>query len=334
MGKIDKKLKKLKGKRREEEKNGVADEKLKAVSKLIEEEKYAEAINEMETLAELHCKNPLFFYSLAYCYFMTGDYERSASWAANTLSLDPAHAKTRLLLARLCLNEDRTNDALAIYDFVLENLASSLTDEDKEEIEELLEYYADNEADMLKADYPHIADFLKLDDEEDDEAEIEIIDINASDDKKDDGENGKMDDQASRAEMSNMEKGSSAVIEQLKAVAERAHKHSTVESEREKAQEIKEAHQLIDEIMQREISLIEKVRILNSFAGCFYMSLEYEKARALLEEAVRIDTHNEYTLRNMAFLLLAEGRSDEAMEWAARLPMTDFGLLYTMQCNG
>lgn len=283
VGKADRKLKKNKQKKMTEERNIAMNDELVAIEKLIEEEKYTDALNEMPKLAEMNCKNPRFLYNAAYCYFMIGDYERATNWLSSTLSADAANAKARILLARICLLEDRTNDALAIFDFVLGSFAGLLSADDKEEIEEILDYYVTSEEDMLKEEYPNIADFFGID--KDDNAAEEIP-------------------------------------------------QRKVETTMKAPEIEQDAQKIIDEVMGKDVSLAEKVRILNSFAGAFYMSLQYEKSQALLDAAVKIDTQNEYTVRNMAYLLLAMGKSDEAMQWAAKLPMADFALLYTMQCNG
>ena len=286
MGKSNRKFKKNIQKKQDEERNKVMNDELEQIEKLIDEEKYADALNEMPKLAEMHCKEPRFLYDAAYCYFMTGDYDRAVNWLNNTLSADTANVKARVLLARICLLEDRENDALAIFDLVLGSFAGSLTAEDKEELEEILDYYVSNEADMIQKEYPHIAEFFKLNKDTAVEAEPK--------------EEKKMPEDKKNVEEDQVTKG----------------------------------QKIVSDIMDRDISLQEKVRILNFFAGSYYMSLQYELARVLLEAAVRIDTQNEHTLRNMAFLLLAEGRTDEAIEWAARLPIADFWLLYTLQCNG
>ena len=94
---------------------------------------------------------------------MSGDYERAAQWVDNTLRLAPAHVRARILLARLCLLEERTTDALAIFEFVLKNYEAALSAEEREELSEVLDYYGTTKEEELRANYPAIARFLALD---------------------------------------------------------------------------------------------------------------------------------------------------------------------------
>lgn len=123
---------------------------------------YAEAI---ETLAELVKGNdikPEFMYDAAYAYFMVGDYERAGQWINNTLTYEPGNISVRILLARLLILQEREDDGLAIFDFVLDKGLASLTEEQKDEIEEIVEFYGRSEREKVRRNYPHIAAFLKL----------------------------------------------------------------------------------------------------------------------------------------------------------------------------
>lgn len=135
------------------------EEKLK---KQMAAEQYAEAI---ETLAELVKGNdikPEFMYDAAYAYFMVGDYERAGQWINNTLTYEPGNIPVRILLARLLILQEREDDGLAIFDFVLDKGLASLTEEQKDEIEEIVEFYGRSEREKVQRNYPHIAAFLKL----------------------------------------------------------------------------------------------------------------------------------------------------------------------------
>lgn len=123
---------------------------------------YAEAI---ETLAELVKGNdikPEFMYDAAYAYFMVGDYERAGQWINNTLTYEPGNIPVRILLARLLILQEREDDGLAIFDFVLDKGLAALTEEQKDEIEEIVEFYGRSEREKVRRNYPHIAAFLKL----------------------------------------------------------------------------------------------------------------------------------------------------------------------------
>ena len=124
--------------------------------------KYAEAI---ETLAELVKGDdikPEFMYDAAYAYFMVGDYERAGQWINHTLSYEPGHIPVRILLARLLILQERQDDGLAVFDFVLDKGADTLTEAQRDEIEEIVEFYGRSEGEKIRRSYPHIAALLKL----------------------------------------------------------------------------------------------------------------------------------------------------------------------------
>ena len=124
--------------------------------------KYAEAI---ETLAELVKGDdikPEFMYDAAYAYFMVGDYERAGQWINHTLSYAPGHIPVRILLARLLILQERQDDGLAVFDFVLDKGADTLTEAQRDEIEESVEFYGRSEGEKIRRSYPHIAALLKL----------------------------------------------------------------------------------------------------------------------------------------------------------------------------
>lgn len=162
MGKAARKIKK---KEEQAKAAGVRQENARWEEKLKKQMaagQYAEAI---ETLAELVKGNdikPEFMYDAAYAYFMVGDYERAGQWINNTLTYEPGNIPVRILLARLLILQEREDDGLAIFDFVLDKGLASLTEEQKDEIEEIVEFYGRNEREKVQRNYPHIAAFLKL----------------------------------------------------------------------------------------------------------------------------------------------------------------------------
>lgn len=165
MGKLGKKIAKQQLEDKAKVENREIRDAKKNLAELMQEEKYDEALSVIAGLANLQGLDRAeadIMYDAAYCYFMTGDYERAATWINNTLTYEPVHKKARILLARLCILEDRTEDGLAIFDYVLEHWADGLTEAEKDELEEILEYYGRSEADKIKQHYPHVAVFLKL----------------------------------------------------------------------------------------------------------------------------------------------------------------------------
>lgn len=80
-------------------------------------------------------------------------------------------------------------------------------------------------------------------------------------------------------------------------------------------------------ILEKEIPLLEKLAMFNSFAGAYYARGRLAEAELLLVTALEIDEHDQDTLRNLAVLVAECGDFDGAMEYAAQLPKADFCLL-------
>lgn len=81
------------------------------------------------------------------------------------------------------------------------------------------------------------------------------------------------------------------------------------------------------EIMQQQLALTDKVKLLNSFAASFYLDKDFASAELLLAEALRIDTKNDATLRNMVMTQLRLGNIAKAKKFATEMKMADFILL-------
>lgn len=81
------------------------------------------------------------------------------------------------------------------------------------------------------------------------------------------------------------------------------------------------------EIMQQQLALTDKVKLLNSFAASFYLDKDFASAELLLTEALRIDTKNDATLRNMIMTQLRLGNIAKAKKFATEMTMADFILL-------
>ena len=81
------------------------------------------------------------------------------------------------------------------------------------------------------------------------------------------------------------------------------------------------------QILSQDIRPRDKLRALNAFAGFAYAENDYEGAKYLLTEALRLDPGSSETLRNMALLLHEMGEQDKALRIAAQMRRTDFLLL-------
>ena len=86
-------------------------------------------------------------------------------------------------------------------------------------------------------------------------------------------------------------------------------------------------------IAAKEISLVEKVHLINVFAGVCYQQGDYQSAFDLLSAALELDGQDVATLKNIAYTCLSAGEQEQAMSFAAKLPVVDFALLYALKQN-
>jgi len=86
------------------------DEMKRELAAQMADEEYGEALGTVAAMIEAGLQDADAFYDAAYSYFMSGDYERATEWVDNTLRFAPQHVGARILLARICLLEERTAD--------------------------------------------------------------------------------------------------------------------------------------------------------------------------------------------------------------------------------
>lgn len=266
-------------------------------------------------------------YEGACAYFMLGDYTRAAQWVQNTLQYAPDHAAARLLLARICILEDRVEDGLAIFEFVLAHEATQLTQQQREDMEDILAYYGKSEASLVRK-YPHVAAFLHVEAEEDAET---------------------VDEAPSAAAALAAEAGETAVLTAIEtenvpatqpvaeagsaaqpAAEEMPEASGRTKSAPEAADTAAAEHQLT-EILASQAGVAQKVHMLNAFAGGFFVARAYGLAQRYLSEALQLDTASAETLRNLAVLAHVQGDDDRALKFASALPETDFLLLAALR---
>lgn len=89
----------------------------------------------------------------------------------------------------------------------------------------------------------------------------------------------------------------------------------------------------LTKIAAKEISLVEKVRLINVFAGVCYQQGDYQSAFDLLSAALELDGQDAATLKNIAYTCLSAGEQEQAMSFVAKLPVVDFALLYALKQN-
>lgn len=128
----------------------------------VKKEKYAEAINAFaDALAQGEPPKECYA-DVARAYFELGDYKRAADWVSNALSVDPGNVDMRILLARICQRERRTDDALKLYENILAVHAAALTATQRAEIEQRAGLDARLAQDKTRTTYPHLAALLGL----------------------------------------------------------------------------------------------------------------------------------------------------------------------------
>ncbi len=128
--------------RREEKRNAkgtmtMAEKKIVTVEQIrkhMEKKEYAGVINSFADMLAQGNPPEECFKDVARAYFELGDYTRAASWVTNTLSKDASNVEVRILLARICQREKRTDDALKVFENILSAHKDSLSYEQRAEI--------------------------------------------------------------------------------------------------------------------------------------------------------------------------------------------------------
>jgi len=302
LGKASRKLVKQQQKNKTEgQQNQVAGLKEK-IAKYKEVGKYEEALEVVIELLQMKCQDIDVIFDAAELYFMAGDYERTTVWINKTLEFSPEHIEARMLLTRICMLTDRSKDGLNIMEFVLRKKGQQLTEEQKAEIEEILEYFRyTSDVDELTNGYPYVAKFLGLTTEPA-ATEIPVKDIVYE------GKDNIMN----------------ASFADRKIVEDEPEKQETQETDRELLQSVET---IKASIMDKNVSLQEKISLCNSFAGAYYYEDKLADAEALLLSAFSLDEYNGETLRNLAMLAIANGDKKTALQYAAKLSHTDFALV-------
>ena len=356
MGKASRKMKK---KQQQEAEAGLQAEVKTTEQKLfrqIEEEAYSEALDTLVELVQKKSVSPQAMYAGAYAYFMMGDYDRAANWIDNTLRYAPNHVAARILLARLCILQDKADAGLAIFDLLTDKFLPAMKEEERDEIESLAGFYGRNESDKIKREYPHLAAFLQIDKENHEAEEKAKVRENAAESRVESvgglklpsisketasNENG---DGASKSQAQQSGKSALDVLRTLKAkIDARAHGAEAVKPSNPEATSggeadrtapkteslgaSEEARRKIDEICGGKYTVAEKVRLLNSFAGGYYAQGDLDGAELCLKEALRFDEKDGSLLRNIAVLLAEKGEKDKALQAAAQMQPADFLLL-------
>ena len=297
----------------------------------IDDCKYTEAMDIMAELASKKLMDPEIMYMGAYCYMMTGDNERAVKWISNILSYEPNNVKARILLARICIMEDRTDEALQIFAMVITNLQNKMDEEDKQELEEMLDYYRYSEPDMLIEKYPAVAKFVGLEVPEKQEEAVPAE------------EEPSVDEATTRAKAAvaklrallNSKKQEEQATEPVQEVIPEVQPQPVeekVECETNATSEDSvDVNTISQQIMSKPVSVKDKIKLFNTFAAGCYVSGDYQSAFDLLSGALTLDSSDPMIIKNLAYVCAAAGENEQAMEFVSKLPMVDFGILKTIK---
>lgn len=356
------------------------------MQQFMEAEDYIAA---MDVMAEMAVKKQMdgeIMYWGAQCYFFTGDFERAEKWVNNALNNGYNSTGLKMLLATLCMTEERNEDAFKLCEAVLTEGIEGMSKQDRE----IFDNFMDNISygyDELVAQYPNISEYFQkkqadkkinspvnklkeiLKGKEMKEAEPQQAKV--QEEVKTEPEKTPNEDKAQAAlarlrQLLSKNKNSEEkqVVEEVNEVQEPAEATITreviapvaVQDKEEiipEIQRVEENQPVVEEsddvqqkeaekvdvsdtlakIAAKEISLVEKVRLINVFAGVCYQQGDYQSAFDLLSAALELDGQDAATLKNIAYTCLSAGEQEQAMSFAAKLPVVDFALLYALKQN-
>lgn len=285
---------------------------------LVEAEDYVAAMDVMADIAANGKIDAEVMYWGALCYFRTGDYERAARWINNALTYDGKGLKERILLSAICIADGRYEDGIKVMEAVLSAGADNISADDRAFMLEVLAPVRYGYGDIL-ARYPKTEAVLQ--------EKPEIAGVNEAEESAATAL-AKLREMLGRKEAGNKSESSvEAENEPLAAQEVLAIDDSSL------ADENFDVDGTIQQIMEKQASLQEKIKLLNAFAGGCYQSGDCPAACKLLEKALELDACAPEILRNMAYVCLTNGDKEKAMEFVSRLPMVDFGLLYALKQN-
>lgn len=300
MGKASRRMNKRRQQQAAQAGQQASQELRKVLDALYEKGEYADVINTLAEIVQAKQQTAEDLYKGAYSYFMIGDYTRAAGLVTTVLDAAPDHVAARILLARICILEDHIDDGLAIFDFIFEHYENNLTEEQREDSEDILDYYGRAEGDRLAKDFPHVAKFLGIEGVEAPAAAPAPAAVPAP---------------AVQAALVASEPVPAPAPAAASAQTAAPADTSVAEGERDSV------------FANKKLPLRKKVRLLNVFAGAHFAAGEHEAATVLLSAALDIDAADPETLRNLAVLAKCMGESDKALAIVAKLPQTDFLLL-------
>ena len=363
------------------------------MQQLMAEENYVDAIDVMAEMATNRQMDGEVMYWGAQCYFMTGDFERAEKWVNNALNNGYNTAGLKMLLATLCMAEERDEEGFKLCDIALAEGMGDMTIQEKEIFDEFMENISYGYEELVEK-YPKIREYLQQNknDSESNSAISKLRQLMETKESKSEQEAepveaDKAEPAVSTEESTNADKAQAALarLRQLlsknKAAdeAEEAPKEESAEQQAEptitreviasddvaenkdiqpeiqqteaeqpavEAKTVEQAEEnsaeqnnndefdvagTLEQVVAKEISLAEKVRLINVFAAACYQRGDYQSAFDLLSAALEIDGQDAATLKNIAYTCLSAGETEQALSFAAQLPVVDFGLLYALK---
>ncbi len=351
------------------------------MQQFMEAEDYTAAMDVMAEMAANKQMDGEIMYWGAQCYFFTGDFERAEKWVNNALNNGYNSAGLKMLLATLCMADERNEDAFKLCDAVLNEGIEGMSKQDQE----IFDNFMDNISygyDELVAEYPKISAYLQ---KKQADTEVnspvnklkqllkskEVEEAKPQQTKVQEGVKTELEEAPSEDPSEDKAQAALARLRQLlsknkeQGVEENNEVQKPVEStiiseSVQEKDEITPEIQRVDapqpiveesdnvqqnevekvdvsdtltKIAAKEISLVEKVRLINVFAGVCYQQGDYQSAFDLLSAALELDSKDAATLKNIAYTCLSAGEQEQAMSFAAKLPVVDFALLYALKQN-
>lgn len=347
------------------------------MQQFMEAEDYTAAMDVMAEMAVNKQMDGEIMYWGAQCYFFTGDFERAEKWVNNALNNGYNSVGLKMLLATLCMTDERSEEAFKLCDAVLTEGIEGMSKQDQE----IFDNFIDNISygyDELVSEYPKISEYLQkkqadneanspvsklkqiLQSKEVEEAKPQQEEV--QEEVKTEPEEAPSEDKAQAALArlrqllsKNKEQGVEENNEVQKPVESTIISEAVQEKEEitPEIQQVEENQPIVEEsdiiqqnetekvdvsdtltkIAAKEISLVEKVRLINFFAGVCYQQGDYQSAFDLLSAALELDGQDAATLKNIAYTCLSAGEQEQAMSFAAKLPVVDFALLYALKQN-
>jgi tetratricopeptide (TPR) repeat protein len=287
MGKNSKKITKNLRTQKNDEDNKKMEISKNELEEIIARGDYEKGLEKVICLLEAGHTDAFILLATAKFYFQAGDYERAAQWIDNTLTVEPTNINARLLLANICLLEDRIDDGFKIYEFVLKHNLKQLSKQNCQDMRDKLEFYAQTERTKITTEYIALAEFLEIKAFEDNIEEKAIPEV---------------------CKTESIEADTEALIE----------KPYLNEFDVEKTKQ---------EILQKKIDVKGKITLCNSFAGACFFEQKLDVAEDFLMMALSFNCKDKETLTNYIHLALEQKNQKKALQYAAELQETDFSLL-------